>query len=76
MATLSYPSISSPEAEFLVIFSVTAQSEGLGRPARRTVRVLARTAQHAKRICRLRYPRARHVQVMGSPRLSMPFWAD
>ena len=73
MATLSYPSISSPESEFLVAFSVAT---GIDRPARRTVKVLARTAHHAKRICRLRYPRARHLQVMTSPRIAMPFWAD
>ena len=61
MKVLQNAAISPPRYEFLVAFSVPGAA--VGPALRRTVRVAALSAAHAKRICRQRYPRGLHWQV-------------
>ncbi|HMN79700.1 MAG TPA: hypothetical protein PKA20_07185 [Burkholderiaceae bacterium] len=65
MRILQNAAISPPETEYLVAFSVAGRS--LAHAARRTVLVLAGTPAHAKKICKLRYPRGLHLQVFTRP---------
>ncbi len=74
MRVLQNTAVSSPDAEFLVAFSVS--DHPIGAAVRRTVVVLAQTPAHAKRICRQRYPRGLHLQVFRRVPSAPEIFAD
>jgi hypothetical protein len=71
MATLLNPSIEYPEKRFAVELIVFGASTSTA--IKRTIMVLASTAQGAKRICKARY---RHSRVASACPADERYWPD
>lgn len=62
MRALQNVAVSAPQREFLVAFSVHRRTDRTD--VQRTVRVLAQTPEHARRICMERYPAGSRCRVV------------